>query len=124
MPKGKKKKVWDEKGTSSLEDKFIEVLNKNHISFGGKLFNMGNKLYLPDFVFDRFIVEVEDCVCNNRMETIREFKKNFGGYKIVLLTADESNILNAAKEFDEVFDFGSMELLLGEIRKNMNKGLN
>ena len=118
MPKKKKENKL------SLEDKFIEVLEINHIEFQNKLFNLGDKLYLPDFVFGNFIVEVEDCVSENRMKVIVEFKKCFPSYKLVLLTCDHAHSVQAAKEFHEVFDFDSVSILLSEIKKHLRKGIN
>jgi hypothetical protein len=116
------KKDKDEK--ASVEDKFISVLKKNRIKFQSKLFNLGDKLYLPNFVFGRLVVEVEEDVSANRLEVINKFKKSFAGYRVVLLAGDQAHYIAAAKEFDEVFNFDSVNLLLAEIKENLRKGTN
>ncbi len=101
----------------SLEDRFIETLERNKLRFVSKLFNIGDKLYLPDFVFGKLIVEVEDCVSGTRVKTINKFRQFHKDYRVVLLTDDGLHSVEVAREFDEVFDFNSVSLLLSEIKK-------
>jgi hypothetical protein len=117
-------KKKEKKDDSSLEDRFIEVLKSNKIAYHGKLFNIGDKLYLPDFVFNTLIVEVEDCISDNRTKVIRQFRKEHPNYTLILLTADHKRCVEAAKEFNEVFDIDSVSILLSEIKKHMTKGTN
>ena len=115
----KKKK---DKDVVSLEDRFIGALKKRSLKPSPKLFNLGNKLYLPDFVFNQLIVEVEDCIQSNRIGIIKEFKKCFPHYTLVLLTNGTKECLDVAKVFDSVVDFNSIDLLLSEICKHLSQG--
>jgi hypothetical protein len=112
----KKKKV------QSLEDRFIEFLRANNMTWDNKLFGLGDKLYLPTFVFGKLIVEVEDFVSKHRMEKMRLFKSHNPEYTFYLLTKDEESCIDAAKDFHEVFTWDSVQKLLGQIRRH-KKGI-
>jgi hypothetical protein len=103
----------------SLEDKFIKVLEKRGISYHGSIFNLGSILYLPDFVFNDLIVEVDGQINDKRLKTIKEFKKHSPGYKIVLLVDDGERMLDLANIFDEILDFASIDVLISEIKRNL-----
>jgi hypothetical protein len=105
----------------SLGDRFVTILEANGITHSSKIFNLGGKLYLPDFVFNYFIVEVLEEVTKRKLASISEFKRSCGGYKIVLLTNDKKHMVEGADHFDEVFDFDSIKVLIAEIKKNIQK---
>ena len=112
----KKKKIVE----PSLEDKFVVACKKEDLEYGSKLYAVGDGLYLPDFVFKNMIVEVVESVSVKHMETIKKFKKLYPAFRLFLLTSDQNHCLEAAKEFDEVFDLASIGLLLKEIKKGLD----
>ena len=114
----KKKSKKEEK--NSLEDKFVVACKKANLEYISRLFAAGDGLFLPDFVFKNMIVDIEECISVKKLENIKRFRKHYPEFKLYLLTNDQSHCLEAAKEFDEVFDLTSIDLLLKEIRKGLD----
>ena len=103
----------------SLESKFVAILEANHLERTSKIFNLGDRLYLPDFVFNDLIVEVSEEVTARKIDTIKEFKHSSPSYRIVLLTDGDDKVIDGATHFDESFDLGSIKVLLSEIKKSL-----
>ena len=100
-----------------LEDRFVEALEKGGVSYDSKIFYVGNKLYLPDFVFGGLIVEISEELTPKRLELIKKFRKADDEHKIYLLTEDTKHAVEFAEFFDEVFDYASMNVLMSQIKK-------
>ena len=112
----KKKKVVE----PSLEDKFVVACKKDKLDYCSRLFAVNDSLFLPDFVFKSMIVVVAESISVRHLEIINKFKKAHPDFRMFLLTNDQGHCLDAAKEFDEVFNFASVGLLLKEIRKGLD----
>ena len=102
-----------------LEESFVDILGEHKLRYQSRIFNLGDKLYLPDFVFDRLIVEIDQYVTDSKLSLIKEFRKLYLGHKIALLGSSNKRCLAIMQEFDEVYDVNNMDLLLFEIRKHL-----
>jgi hypothetical protein len=78
---------------------------------------MGESLYLADYVFPGFVVDVIASNSDRRIKTLEKFKKfTKGTNKIVLLVDDGlKDILELA--CDETYTASSMDLLVEKIKK-------
>lgn len=103
-----------------LEEIFVEALEKNHIFFTGKVFNMGASAILADYMFTDTMVVFMDSVVLTKVDNLKRFKKMFTRFEIILVTKNPNEFMGQ-NIFSEIYDESSLKDLIKKLKRISSK---
>jgi hypothetical protein len=104
----------------ALRNLFEKELKKAGIPIRGKVFTMGEKNYLGDYVLGDIVVDIVGSPSDRRLETIENFKRQYGHrYTVAILAPESMKGILGCSVADEVYTSGSIKLLVNKIKKHI-----
>ena len=100
-----------------LEEIFLREIEKNHLLYTGKIFNMGNSALLADYMFGNTLVIFMDDVQQDKIDNIIEFKRCFVRFEVVLVTNNWDAFVDY-KCFSEIYDGKDLPKLVKKLLDN------